>query len=416
MGDRIACPACGFQNEAGDEFCGQCGRYLGWSASGDAAAPVGPASGDTPAAPVPARDARAAGTGATPASPPVTSGWSGSYLAPAPPPEPQGPPQMIAPPVMGGVTCRFCGLANPSGRTFCQRCGNELDPAVGTVAGTPRPVATAASGRGGRRFVVAGIGLIAIAAVVGAAIVFGGALGGPSPTSTPRTARASGTPAATSAPTGRRTGEPTARPTATPRGADTPTAEATAGPTPRVTPRPTRTPTVTATPIATGLAGDLPTPPPAGTYLCDGEAVALEDPLGRGWNIDRVRWGTRPGFDHVYLELSRRRGLDGKGTRAVVQVLPVSEVEEQLGFRAPSVGRTAVVLTLSDGIRATLAVDQEVALPKVRAVTAGTDDEGRQWLALGVRGDTCYSLQAPAWVTDDPDDGSVVELVIDIQQ
>jgi hypothetical protein len=173
---------------------------------------------------------------------------------------------------------------------------------------------------------------------------------------------------------------------------------------------------VTATPTATGLPGDLPTPPPAGTYLCDGEAVALEDPLGRGWNIDRVRWGTRPGFDHVYLELSRRKALDGEGARAVVQVLPVSEVEGRLGFTAPSVGRTAVVLTLSDGVRATLAVDQEVDLPKVRAVTAGKDDEGRQWLALGVRGDTCYSLQAPAWAADDPDDGSVVELAIDIRQ
>lgn len=321
---------------------------------------------------------------------------------------------------MGGVTCRTCGLPNPPGRTFCQRCGNELDPAVGTVAGTPRPVTKAgpSSRGGGRGLVVAGLGLVVVAAVAGAAIVFGGVLGGPSPTATPGTALASASPGAatgapTTAPTGARTqeptGAPTERPTATAEGADEPTP----GPTPRVTRRPTRTPT--ATPSPTDLPGGLRTPP-AGEYLCDGEAAALEDPLGRGWNVDRVRWGTRPGYDHVYLELSRRRALDGEGSTAMVQVLPVDEVAERLGLTPPAAGRTAVVLTLSEGIRATLTVGQEVALQKVRAVTAGRDAEGRQWLALGVRGDTCYSLQAPAWVADAPDDGGVVELVIDIRR
>jgi hypothetical protein len=319
---------------------------------------------------------------------------------------------------MGGVTCRTCGLANPPGRTFCQRCGQQLDPAVGTVAGAPRPVAGASSGRsGGRRLVAAGLGLVVIAAVAGAAIVFGGVLGGPSPTATPRSAVGSGSPARPTARTTARpgtTGSPTREATSTPTDQPALTQAPTPTATPRVTRRPTRTPNATATPAHTTLPDDLPTPPPAGSYLCDGEAVALEDPLARGWNVDRIRWGTRPGFDHVYLELSRRKALDTEGSRAVVEVLPVSEVVERLGFVAPAVGRTAVVLTLSQGIRATLTVDQEIDLQKVRAVTAGKDADGLQWLVLGVRGDTCYSLQAPAW-SGDLGDPSDIEVILDIE-
>jgi hypothetical protein len=316
---------------------------------------------------------------------------------------------------MGGVTCRTCGLANPPGRTFCQRCGQQLDPAVGTVAGAPRPVpGPSAGGTGGRRLVAAGLGLVVIAAVAGAAIVFGGVLGGPSPTATPRTALGSGSPAApTARPT--TTGSATQQATGTPTDQPVLTQAPGPTPTPRVTRRPTRTPNATATPAQTPLPDDLPTPPPAGSYLCDGEAVAIEDPLARGWNVDRVRWGTRPGFDHIYLELSRRKALDTDGTRAVVEVLPVSEVAERLGFVAPAAGRTAVVLTLSEGIRATLTVNQELDLQKVRAVTAGRDANGLQWLVLGVRGDTCYSLQAPAWSPDDPGDTSTTEVILDIE-
>lgn len=423
MDDRITCPACGFQNGPGDEFCGQCGRYLGWSA--DAPGQTTPRPDDTPTAHI---EAVAKAQPTPPGQP--TPAWGGSYLAPQEPPryDPAPPAQIMPPAVPGGVACRTCGLTNPPGRTFCQRCGNELDPAIGTVAGTPRPVkGSAASGGSGRRIVAAGVGLIVVAAVAGAAIVFGGVLNGPAPSATPRTAirSPSATPptgqvtdepfaSPTGAPTTRPTARPTRRPTAEPGDTDTPTPDVTGAPTPRITPRPTRTPNTTATPTGTVLPDDLPTPPPAGTYLCAGEAVAIEDPMVRGWNIERVRWGARSDFDHVYLELGRRRGLDGVGSRAVVQVMPVSEVAERLGFVAPSTGRTALVLTLSEGVRATLSVDQVVGLQKVRAVTAGKDPDGLQWLVLGVRGDACYSLQAPAWSSDVPTETSSTEVIVDV--
>lgn len=414
MGDPITCPECGFRNGPGDEFCGQCGRYLGWSTPDDPADLTGaPDAGTAPDVPVPPAP--------TPPTPqPSPSGFeappSGSHAPfPTPPPLPRTPPApvptFVPPPPMGGINCRTCGLVNPTGRTFCQRCGSQLDPAVGTVAGSPRPVPASSSGGGGRRLVAAGVGLVVVAAVAGAAIVFGGVLGGPAPTATPRTAVVSPSPGAA-------TGAPTSAPESTdgPITTDPPTPTDDLGPTPtpRVTPRPTRPRSTTAAPTATPDPGDLPTPPPAGTYLCDGESVALEDPLERGWNIARVRWGQRAGFDHVYLELTRRRALDGAGARATIQVMPLDEVAERPGFVPPSVGRSAVVLTLSEGIRATLTLDQPLSFPKVRAVTAGKDPDGRQWLALGVRGETCYSLQVPAWATDEADDPSTIEVIVDI--
>ncbi len=427
MSEHITCPECGFQNQPGDEFCGQCGRYLGWSTGGGPEDEPAVADVTSPAT-VPAPDPGprpSPGPSSLPqpyqqpsrqAVPPPQPTFQPS--PPPPPPPPETAPRFVPPPAMGGVPCRTCGLVNPPGRTFCQRCGSELDPAVGTVAGSPRPVPGASSGAGGgRKLVAAGLGLVVVAVVAGAAIAFGGVLGGPSPTATPRIALASPSPGASVDATAAPTGEPGPTDASTPAATDVtePTNEPAPTATARITPRPTRPRTATAAPLETPLGGDLPTPPPAGTYVCDAGSVAIEDPLVRGWNIARVRWGARPGFDHVYLELSPRRALDGAGARATVQVMPVSEVAERLGFIPPRAGRTAVVLSLSEGVRATLSVDQEVTLQKLRAVTAGKDPDGLQWVVLGVRGDACYSLQVPAWSPDDPGDAPTIEVILDIE-
>ncbi|MFB9352792.1 zinc-ribbon domain-containing protein, partial [Streptomyces heliomycini] len=53
-----ACPVCGAPNDPADDFCGNCGAYLGWSdtppAPGRATTPATPAvtePADTPAGP-----------------------------------------------------------------------------------------------------------------------------------------------------------------------------------------------------------------------------------------------------------------------------------------------------------------------------------------------------------------------------
>ncbi|WEO99430.1 zinc ribbon domain-containing protein [Streptomyces sp. FXJ1.172] len=81
-----ACPACGASNDPGDDFCGNCGSYLGWSQEGaresSAPAPASPAPAAevppepaAPPEPEPAPEpANGAGTSRTsPTSPPRTS-------------------------------------------------------------------------------------------------------------------------------------------------------------------------------------------------------------------------------------------------------------------------------------------------------------------------------------------------------
>lgn len=86
-----ACPACGASNDPQDDFCGNCGAYLGWSESaaaapGRAAEPPADLAADSDPAPVtgPApRGAAAAGSVPTPAAVPAPD----AAPATSPPPE-----------------------------------------------------------------------------------------------------------------------------------------------------------------------------------------------------------------------------------------------------------------------------------------------------------------------------------------
>lgn len=318
--------------------------------------------------------------------------------------------------MMGGVNCRTCGLVNPPGRTFCQRCGNELDPAVGTVAGAPRPVAgsSASGGGGGRRLVAAGLGLIVVAAVAGAAIVFGGVLGGPAPTATPRTAIVSPSPAASSIAA---TPDITAVPTADPTGAPTP--RPTARPTRRPTAVPTDTPTEPPDPTDAPTGAPVPTiggptPPPPGTFECD-RTTAIADPLSQGWRVQRVDWSGDVDHDRLTVSLNRFDPLAGEATQAIVHVLPVADVAGTLKVVAPSAGRDAVALGLWQGVRSNLELDQALGLSKLRWITMGRDDNDFLWLVLGVRGEACYSLQVPDWSAEEPDGPSSIQVIVDVE-
>jgi hypothetical protein len=80
----MICSNCGFQNAAGDQFCGSCGQPL---AAGPPAAPAG----------------QSATTGTTNYAP--------------------------------DVICWKCGRRNPPGRSFCMQCGERLEAAGATGAG-----------------------------------------------------------------------------------------------------------------------------------------------------------------------------------------------------------------------------------------------------------------------------------------
>jgi hypothetical protein len=320
---------------------------------------------------------------------------------------------------MPGITCRTCGLVNPPGRTFCQRCGAQLDPAVGTMGGAPRPAGGStppSSTGGGHRLVFAGLGLVVIAIVVGAALVFGGVLGGPAPSPSGRTAVVSASPGsttdttpppATEAPP-TEPPEPTdALPTPLPATEPPPTEPPAPTPTPRVTPRPTRTPRVTAAP------SQAPAPT---SWVCDGGTSTIPDPLSLGWNLRRVDWSNRQTFDRLIVTLDRDDRLGGNGTQAIVHVLPTDEVASTLKVQPPSEGTTSLALGLFQDVRLTWSVDQALSLPALDWVTLGKDDNGFAWLVVGVDADPCYSLQVPAWTADEPTEAATIQVTLDVQR
>ncbi len=323
---------------------------------------------------------------------------------------------------MGGQPCRTCGLVNPPGRSFCQRCGAKLDPAVGTMAGSPRPAmgpppgsggaaAAASGGGGGKRLALAGIAFVIIAAIAAAAVFLSGALN-QSPGPSPRTAVATDPPTTTLEPTTtlgptEPPVEVTPGPTEPPEPTDVPTAEPTEepAPTPTRTPRPTRA-TPTPTPPTPSQA---PTP---GDYVCD-DSTTLPDPLSAGWNIRRIDWSNKGKYDRLIVTLDQR-GEGGNGTQAIVHVLPPDEVPSTLKVSSPQAGTKAVALGLFQDVRLTWTLDRALTLPALKWITMEKDNNGFPWVVLGVKGDACYSVQIPAWSEEDPQPATTVLVTIDV--
>ena len=91
------CPVCGTLTEPTDEFCGNCGTYLGWNKSTESASAVA----STVAQPKPVQPA-------VPATPRPAHETA------------------VAEPKVDGPPCPNCGTANPPGRKFCRKCAWPL--------------------------------------------------------------------------------------------------------------------------------------------------------------------------------------------------------------------------------------------------------------------------------------------------
>ncbi len=280
------------------------------------------------------------------------------------------------------------------------------------MAGAPRPATSAAaqgagaSGADGRRLAIAGIALVFIAVVAGAALFLSGALNPGTPINpTPLTAAATD-----------------ALSTDTPAPAtDASTPEPTAEPTPRSTPNktvpPEPTPAATRTPRPTkGPTPSPPTPsqaPPPTAYVC-GTDTTIADPLNAGWNIRRIDWRNMGKFDRLIVTLDQK-GTGGNGTQAIVHVLPPAEVSTTLKVGAPQAGDVAVALGLFQDVRLTWTLDRALTLPSLKWITMEKDDNGFPWIVLGAKGTGCYSLQVPDWTPGDPRPASTILVTIDVQ-
>jgi zinc-ribbon domain len=126
------CPNCGVPVADGDEFCGNCGTYLGWDADPTAAPATQPAT--QPAArPVaqPAAGQPAPAPAATP--PPATAPGAEEIHAVQPGKAlPRRPPplQTAVEPITEATPCPHCGTPNAAGRRFCRHCGRPLTAPV----------------------------------------------------------------------------------------------------------------------------------------------------------------------------------------------------------------------------------------------------------------------------------------------
>lgn len=154
-----SCPQCGASVGETDDFCGNCGNYLGWSAASPPESGLAPAARDAGRAQPGADDATGAPSPgpATPAPGPPPGpapGPAASRTSPepraAPVPAPVlGPvlpgrpearrplPSEAAEAAVHGPPCPNCGTANPPGRRFCRRCATPLHP-DGPAAGASR--------------------------------------------------------------------------------------------------------------------------------------------------------------------------------------------------------------------------------------------------------------------------------------
>lgn len=159
----IVCRQCGHENEDQSDFCHSCRAYLEW----DGERTAGQEGGTKESEPVRAQSGGQPGRVSSPTPPVVEKGGDTPQAPAAVPPgeERKAPPPRRtargdAP--EGGLVCSSCGHGNEPSRTFCRRCGHQLD--------VPK-AAAANKSRAGRKFPWGSVArvilcLLAIAALV----------------------------------------------------------------------------------------------------------------------------------------------------------------------------------------------------------------------------------------------------------
>ncbi|MFR9728785.1 hypothetical protein ACL03H_06095 [Saccharopolyspora sp. MS10] len=106
------CPICGANTAETDDFCGNCGSYLGWERPAAEEHPPGPAAEPSAPSEATARIERAEQPAAVQPAKPVAPRPETHTVQPTPTSE--GPP------------CPSCGTPNPPERNFCVRCATPL--------------------------------------------------------------------------------------------------------------------------------------------------------------------------------------------------------------------------------------------------------------------------------------------------
>ncbi|HEY7023487.1 MAG TPA: zinc ribbon domain-containing protein [Candidatus Limnocylindrales bacterium] len=381
----MICPNCGFQNAAGDEFCGSCGHFLAWKGS---ESPADTSALPPPSTPTPTPTP----TPAAAAAPPELTG-----LTPVPPPSGTYNPGINWP--AGLQRCDVCGTANELSRTFCLNCGARLKRA-GTTTGTALAVAAAQDQRRREYRMIGyalGGALLFVVFAAGAFIVLGGlSPGRPIVPTPPSSTFIAGSPglSPSSAPGGSPAGTPVP---------GTPVASVEPLPTPAES-----LPEVTTPPTVPPASVPPATLPPAGGFVCAPSTFNASVPAG--WQIFQAHWSRKGDFDSLTLEM--HPAPSGSTASVGANILPPDQVETTYGIAGPASGNVAVVLSFNNAVSLTGSFGAHIGYKALQEFQI-TRKSGLVYAVIGVNGSGCYGLTSDAWSSGLT---SAPELVVSLQR
>lgn len=135
-------------------------------------------------------------------------------------------------------------------------------------------------------------------------------------------------------------------------------------------------------------------------WVCDGE-LTLQDARLRDWTITRASFLPGNGYERVILQLDRIGSGSGEPASLSAEAFPRTKVAQEVpGVRRPSLGRTAIALQFSFGVKTDLTLrgyrpSGLTTIKELSAYPAGP--RGSRVLVSTTTDDGCFRLRAPAW-------------------
>ena len=137
-------------------------------------------------------------------------------------------------------------------------------------------------------------------------------------------------------------------------------------------------------------------------WVCDGE-LRLEDELLRDWTITRASFLPGNGHERVVLHLDRVGAGSGEVASLTAEAFPRLEVEGEVpGVRQPSLGRTAIALQFSDGVKTDFSLRgyRPSGLVTVREFSAYPAGSSASRVIISTTTDDgCFKVRVPAWTS-----------------
>jgi hypothetical protein len=135
-------------------------------------------------------------------------------------------------------------------------------------------------------------------------------------------------------------------------------------------------------------------------WVCGGE-LTLDESRLRAWSITRASFLPGNGYERVVLQLQRIGPGSGQPASLSAEAYPRTKVTRHVpGVRQPSLGRTAIALQFSDGVKTDLNLrgyrpSGLATIKELSAYPAGP--RGSRVLISTTTDDGCFRVRTPAW-------------------